>query len=480
MRKKIIVLAIIITMIPLLSFGQSARKPVSKISFDFMDADVRNVLRVLTEVSGKNIVISDDVKGKVTIKLENVSWDDALDLIVKTNDLAMLEEGNIVRIVTAKRLADLRERERKERLDFLKEKQEKERLGEEFVTETIFLNYTTAGEVEKVIRAQSSAQLQASAGKDQVPANRGLLSEYGTITTVAWSNALIIRDSKENVAQIKKMIRDHDFAPAQVQIEARIVQASSNFSKELGIQWGARYNGQISGEKVQLAGARDAGTTSTSTSYLSNTGTTLMRDNVVQSAYNVNLPATVGLGHGGTLGVFIGSVADSLQLDVQLSALEEDGKGKIISNPKVVTADNKPAVIKQGQRVPYQTVSQSGTQTEFIDAALSLEVTPQVTKDNNIKLRIKATKNRPLFTTNPPTLDIKEATTEVIIRDGETAVIGGIYEKEDDSAEYGIPALRRIPLLGWLFKKETKTDTKSELLIFITPTIIKNLYKEEG
>jgi type IV pilus assembly protein PilQ len=480
MRKKITVLAIIITMIPLLSFGQPARKPTPKISFDFMDADIRNVLRVLTDVSGKNIVISDDVKGKVTIRLENVSWDDALDLIVKTNDLAVLEEGNIVRVVTAKRLADLRDRERKERVDFLKEKQEKERLGEEFITETIFLNYTTASEVEKVIRAQSSAQLQASAGKDQAPANRGLLSEYGTITTVGWSNALIIRDSKDNVAQIKKMIKEHDFAPAQVQIEARIVQASSNFSKELGIQWGARYNGQITGEKVQIAGARDAGSTSTSTSFLSSTGTTLARDNVVQSAYNVNLPAAVGLGHGGTLGVFIGSVSDSLQLDVQLSALEEDGKGKIISNPKVVTADNKAAVIKQGQRVPYQTVSQSGTQTEFIDAALSLEVTPQVTKDNNIKLRIKATKNRPLFTTNPPTLDIKEATTEVIIRDGETAVIGGIYEKEDDSANYGVPALRHIPLLGWLFKKETKVDTKSELLIFITPTIIKNLYKNEG
>ncbi|HQG79095.1 MAG TPA: type IV pilus secretin PilQ, partial [bacterium] len=185
-----------------------------------------------------------------------------------------------------------------------------------------------------------------------------------------------------------------------------------------------------------------------------------------------------GPGSGGTFGIYIGSVFNSFQLDVQLSALESSGKGKIISNPKVITSDNKPAIIKQGQQIPYQTVSMSGTQTELKDAVLMLEVTPQVTKDKNVKLKIKATKDRPLpaVAAGIP-IDKKEASTELIVQDGETAVLGGIYEIEEGDSESGVPFLSKIPILGWLFKKEKRTDTKSELLIFVTPKIVKNLYK---
>ncbi len=480
MHKKVILILFVVLLVPLIVSAQTGRKVVPKISFDFVDADVRNVLRVLTEVSGKNIVVGDDVKGKITMKVENISWDAALDIIIKNNELAVTEDDSIIRVTTLKRFLDLKERERKERLEFLKEKQEKLRQGEELVTETIFLNYTNAADVEKVIKAQGAGAAPGP-GKEAI-IQRGFLSEFGTVTTVGWSNALIVRDTRENVALIKKMIKEHDFAPPQVQIEARIVQATSDFSRELGIQWGARYRSRMRGEEVEITGAKNAGNSSGSTSWTAPTGQVGLRDNTAMFPYAVNLPAAVQTGSGGTLGIFIGSITDSVQLDLQLSALENDGKGKVISNPKVVTSDNKAALIKQGQQIPYASVSQSGTQTEFKDAVLSLEVTPQVTKDNNIRLKIKATKDRPIAIPGSPVpgIDKKESSTEVIVRDGETAVIGGIYEMTEDEGEAGLPGLRNIPVLGWLFKKDTKIKQKSELLIFITPLIIKNLYKEEG
>jgi type IV pilus assembly protein PilQ len=483
MNKKSVILFFIILVVPLMVFGQTPRKAVPKISFDFIDADVRNVLRILTEVSGKNIVVGDDVKGKITMKLENVSWDTALDIVVKNSDLASTEEENVIRITTLKRYLDLKERDRKERLDFLKEKQEKMTQGEELVTETIFLNYTTAIEVERVIKGVPAAGMPGGGVQPaQGGVQRGFLSQYGTVTSVAWSNALIVKDTKDNVSQIKRMIKDHDFPPPQVQIEARIVQATTDFARELGVQWGANYASRVKGQDVQLTGARNPGTANTSTSYTSSVGLVGIRDTTATFPYNVNLPANVGVGSGGTLGLFIGGINDSIQLDVQLSALENQGRGKIISNPKVVTTNNKPAIIKQGSQIPYQTVSTAGTQTEFKDAVLSLEVTPQVTKDNNVKLKIKATKDRPITIAGSPVpgIDKKESSTEVIIKDGETAVIGGIYESDEEYSEAGVPGLSNLPLLGWLFKKNTKSNTKTELLIFITPVIIKNMYNEEG
>ncbi|MCX7857889.1 MAG: type IV pilus secretin PilQ [Deltaproteobacteria bacterium] len=465
----------ILVFLPFLLFSQESQKPL-RLSFDFIDADLRNVLRGLAEIAKKNIVIAEDVKGRLTIKLENVTWDEALDVIVKITDNVKIEEENIIRIVTRKKYDEEKERERKEREFFQKERIEKLKQGEEFVTETIFLNYTSASEVVKVLRGELTGIAPGAPGAQL----RGLLSEYGTVTPVPWSNAIIVRDTKENVALIKKMIREHDFPPAQVQIEARIVQATADFSKELGIQWGARYITKLDNRRLEIGGGKDYGSSSDTSTYTSTTDIVGFRSGTT-FPYNVNLPAAVGTGAGGVLGIYIGSVADSLNLDVQLSALESEGKGKVISNPKIITTDNKPAVIKQGQQIPYQTVSQQGTQTELKDAVLSLEVTPQVTKDNNIKLKIKATKDRPLApVVGGIPIDKKEASTEVIVKDGETAVIGGIYEIEDSDTTTGVPFLRRIPLLSWLFKKDTRMDKKTELLIFITPKIIKNYVKEGG
>jgi len=472
MCKNIIILLLVILLVPAFSFGQVSKKPVAKVSFDFMDADIRNVLRVLTDISGKNIVLSDDVKGKITIKLDNVSWDEAMDIVIRNNDLAKVEEENIIRIVSSKKFLDEKDKDRKERLEFLKEKEMKQRLEEDFVQETVFLNYVDVAEVEKVIRGDEARKI------------KGLLSPTGAITPVKWTNSLIIKDTRENVDEVKKRIKEHDIKPAQVQIEARIVQAGSEFIRDLGVQWGARYKSTIVGTDVELTGGRTgAGSIGTGTSSMSpTTGQTGVRLNPgLAFPYNVNLPAAVGAGSGGVLGIFIGSAADSLNIDVQLSALESDGKLKIISHPKVVTSDNKPAKINQGKQIPYQTVSQSGTQTQFADAVLGLEVTPQVTRDGNIRLKVKVTKDSADFnnlTVAGPTIDKREAVTELIVKDGETAVIGGIYESEDNVTDSSVPYLSKIPLISWMFKRDFKKTQKTELLLFITPRILQNLYAE--
>jgi type IV pilus assembly protein PilQ len=459
MKNAVVVLFFAIFLGPVVCFSQVSTRPQppAKISFDFIDADIKNVLRVFAEVAKKNMVIAEDVKGKVTIKLEDVSYDEALDVVLKNNDLAKIEEENIIRIVTAKKLNEERERSAKERLDYLREREAKQRLEEEFVTETVFVNYADVTEVEKMIRGETSAAAAgttnaASGTTDSVAAAqrpRGLLSPNGIITLVKWNSALIVRDRKENVDRIVRLVREHDVPPQQVQIEARIVQANTSFSKDLGVQWTANYNNTVSGRSTTTTGTVSPG---------------------------------VSTSAAGTLAVLLGSTTDSFQLDVTLAALEKDGKGKILSNPKVITSDNRPAKITQGTQVPYiNTTSTSGATVEFKDAVLELEVTPHVTKDGSIRMTVKAKKDSvdlATYSENPP-IDKKEATTELMVHDGETAVIGGIYEITQDDSDSGVPFLRHIPLLGWLFKRTEKTDSKTELLIFITPTILKNLYTEK-
>ena len=463
MSKKTMILSLLIfLLIPLLCYSQAAKKPTPKVSFDYIDADVRNVIRSLSEISGKNIIISEAVKGKVTMKLEDVYWDEALDIVTSTSGLKKAESDNIIKIMTAKEFDDDRKSKDAERDLFRKERLDRQKLGEEFVTETIYLSYTVPGDVEKMLRSSGTGAAGGAGG------GRGFLSEFGNITQVPWNNALIIRDTKENVASIAKIVKEQDRKPTQIQIDCKIVQATTNFAKEIGIQWGASYTtGQ-----TELTGARVA----------PGTGATGSRG-ATTIPYSINLPAAIGAGSGGVLGMFIGSATDSFKLDIQLSALEAEGKGRVLSNPKVVTSDNKKATIKQGKSIPYATVSQSGTQTQFADAVLSLEVTPSVTNDGYIKLDIQAKKDQADFSNQSggvPTIDKKEAITLLYVRDGETAVIGGIYERDESDAENGLPGLRHLPLLGWLFKKESSNDTKTELLIFITPRILKNMYKDEG
>lgn len=461
MSRKILLVLFVVLVVPTICLGQTARQPAPKVSFDFVDADIRNVLRVLAEVSKKNLVMGEDVKGKVTMKLDGISTSEAFDVILKSNDLAKIEEDTVIRVMTVKRFFDERDRDRKDKQEFLREKEAKEKLEDEFVAQTLFLNYADAAEVEKMIKGGKEEE-----GKER-RAIKGLLSPNGAVTLVKWNNALIIKDTRSNVEDVIKNIKQHDTPPAQVQIEARIVQASTDFSKEIGIAWGGTFKSSAGGKSVAVNGIEALGTTA-----------------ITGGAYNVNLPANVSGGttdsKGGGISLAIGSAADRWALDVQLSALESDGKGRVISNPKVITSDNVPAKISQGKEIPYQTTSQNGTTTEFKQAVLSLEVTPHVSKDGGIRLKIKATKDEPVAVSSVLAIEKREATSEVLIRDGETVMIGGIYEITDDQSVNGLPLLKDIPVVGWLFKKDSKTNTKRELLIFITPTIIKNLYKAEG
>jgi type IV pilus assembly protein PilQ len=489
MDKKIVLLLCIVLFIPTLCFGQVSRAALQKVSFDFMDADVRNVVRALADLSKRNVVIAEDVKGRITIKLDNVTVDEALDLVLRNSGFARIDEESITRVVSFKTYDEEQGRKRKERDDILKEREVKEKAGAEFVTETVYVNYADAQEVERMIRglaplAGAGATPGPAGGAAATATTRGLLTPNGVVTLVRWNSALIIKDTKENVANIVRVIKEHDIPPFQVQIEARIVQANKDFSKQLGVQWGANYRNRIRNEPVQLTGPmQPTKNDSSTTTYQSLTGNLGMRDSTVQFPYNVNFPIRDALSTaGGALGVYVGGITDSLQIDVMLQALETEGRGKIISNPKVVTSDNFRARITQGTQIPYQTVSASGTMTDFKDAVLQLDVTPHVTKDGNIRLTIEAKKDAPNFDKNFPIpgIDKKEARTELLVRDGETAVLGGIYEVSETQNESGIPVLRNIPLLGWLFKSNLKENHKTELLIFITPTILKNLYKDEG
>lgn len=450
MSRRILLILFFVFVMPTVCLGQTTRQPAPKVSFDFVDADIRNVLRVLAEVSKKNLVMGEDVKGKVTMKLDGISTSEAFDVILKSNDLAKIEEDTIIRIMTVRRFFEERDRDRKDKLEFLREKEAREKLEDEFVTQTVFLNYANAAEVEKMIKGGIED------GKERRTI-KGLLSANGSVALVKWNNALIIKDVKSNVDDVIKNIKQHDIQPAQVQIEARIVEATANFSKEIGVKWGGTYKTSIGGRSTTVNAGNDA------------------FDFLGDSAANGSIAMAIG-----------NALTDRWSLDVELAALESNNRGKVISSPKVITSDNVPAKISQGQEIPYQNTSSttSGTTTEFKEALLSLEVTPHVSQNGNIRLKIKANNDRPTNIATGDTavlaIEKKEAVSEVLIRDGETVMIGGIYTVNEDQGVSGLPFLKDIPVFGWLFKNNSKSSEKRELLIFITPTIIKNLYKAEG
>jgi type IV pilus assembly protein PilQ len=473
MWKKTVILVAAVILIPIICSAQLITKPVPKVSFDFVDADVRNVLRILTDISGKNLVIADDVKGKVTMKLDNISWIEAMDVVVRSSELVMLEEENIIRVITGKKFEDEKLRDSKRRDELNREKLDRLKLGLDLVSKEIKLRYASADEVKRWISGETGALAfvgmtagaplnrpgpfipGASIASGPAPAiqtPRGLLSEYGVVTVVPWNNRVItVKDIRENVEEIERRLKDLDVAPQQVQIEARFVEASTTFSRDLGIQWSARFQANVTSTRV---------------------------DKDVTVTPSVSVPAASPTG---TVGVLIGSVTDSNFLDSQLSAQQQQGKVTVIASPKVITSNYKEAKINSGREIPYQTAGQYGTNVEFKKAELELKVTPQVI-GGEIKLEIAAKNDEPdtSFPAPFPIITREITTKEVIIKDGETVVIGGIYNKNLTGTELGVPFFKDIPLIGWLFKRQTKVDNKTELLIFITPRIVKNLYREEG
>jgi type IV pilus assembly protein PilQ len=416
-----------------------------RISLDFQQADITNVLRLIAEVSGFNIVVGEGVKAKVTLKLVSVPWDQALDMLLKMNNLGMIREGNIVWIDTLTNLAKQQDEEARAKESKVK--------AEDLVTRVIYIQNITAAEVQTTLRQYLSAR--------------------GQLNVNAASNALVIQDTESRITNFVQLVRELDLQVPQVQIEARIVQADTNFARSLGIQWG------FSRASVKDGRAFIVANTVGPFAEVSTSGST----GTFQNNFLVNLPAAVpGLSAVPAIGFMTGRIGSaSSELDLRISAGELLGLTKVIAAPKITTLDKREAKIEQGESIPFQTTSLQGTQTTFVDANLTLQVTPQITSRDpkelakQILLKIRATRNFVGARSNPagPSIAKREATTQVVVRDGETMVIGGVFIDEQSNSVAGMPWLSRIPVLGWLFKNKTETIAKQELLIFLTPTIIK-------
>jgi type IV pilus assembly protein PilQ len=305
-----------------------------------------------------------------------------------------------------------------------------------------------------------------------LPKIKPLASKFGKIDSDDRTNVLIIRDLPQNIEEVKALVARLDTATPQVLIEARIVEVDTSFQRELGIQWGGSYRAG-STTRFGMTGAQDTAGASNPGAPIVAATTDPFTAASPPGNWAVNLPAAIGSGAGG--GIAFGILKDNLRLDLTLTALESSGNAKIVSSPKVVTVDNREATIEQGTQIPYATVSASGTNTQFVDATLRLKVTPHITPDGRVSMKVEAQNDSPGEATPTGQLAInkKKATTEVLILDGETAVIGGILQIARTENQSGLPWLSKIPVLGYLFRKDTNTARNRELLIFITPKIIK-------
>lgn len=399
-----------------------------KISLVFDDANIRNILQLIGEVGNLNIIAGEEVKGTVTLRLIDVPWDQALDLVMETRGLGMLRDGNVVRVLPREQIRAMRQAE----LTAVRE----ERQLEPLTTEVISVSYADLGSISGP--------------------SRDLLTDRGKITPDPRNKQIIVTDIPSNVGEIRRLVRILDTPERQVMIEARIVEANSNFSRDLGVKWGISYtpgdpgSGDISRINAGLGGS-----------------------------FIIPPPAagTVGSAGMGT-GITFGRLGvDSTVLDLRISALETAGMGKVVSTPRVTTLNGGKALISQGTKIPYQSVSDRGTETKFENAELKLEVFPVINPDNSVILDIKASNSSvgatvPTGIGNAIAIDEKKAETKVLVRDGETTVIGGIFVEDERFSEAGVPGLMKVPILGHLFKSTTRTSERRELLVFITPRIL--------
>lgn len=399
-----------------------------RVTLEFADADIRKIFQLIAEVSNLNILVGDDVSGTISIKLVNVPWDQALDVILETKGLGMKRAGNIVLIKPKEKIVSLADEE-------LAANRAYERTLD-LRTRIFDINFASVSEVEAQFKLIKSERPGSSISSDPR------------------TNRVIVTDVEPAIEKMASLLKALDIPEKQVLIEARIVEATSTFTQDLGIQWGIHYSDQ----SASMLGLRSL-----------DTGFGGAVTNVASSS---GFPSASSA--GGALGLSFGKLTNDIQVDLRLSAAAEIGQVKIISTPKVVTLNNKAAKISQGQMIPYSTVSAEGTKTEFVEAALTLEVTPHITADGSVSMKIKATNNSagnaPAGTVPP--INKKEANTELLVQSGETTVIGGIYVDTDTETDSGVPFLMDIPVLGWLFKSNNKQKTKSELLIFITPRIV--------
>ncbi len=430
--------------------GRRRRYTGARVDIDLKDADVHNVLRILADVGHVNIVTADNVKGDVTLRLRNVPWDQALDVVLQAKSLGMVRTGNMLRVAP---LADL-EKER----EMLIQKRKQELDLAPLETRLIPVSYSSATDI-------------AARAKE-------LLSARGSLSVDERTNMLIARDVPGNLNQVEELIRSLDTQTPQVLIEARIVEATSRYLRDVGIQWGGDATfSPATGNPTGLAfpnsiglvgGASDAQTPTA--------GLSPFQRNVQNPNFAVNLPAAAGTGTGGALGLTFGSINNAFNLGLRLSAAESSGMLRIVSSPRILTLDNRQARIAQGTLIPYSQISAQGVQTNFQEAKLQLDVKPHVTADGSISMHVKINRDEPDFNQTSargdPTILKREAETDLLIMDGHTAVIGGIFTRNTGRNLDQVPFFGDIPLLGLLFQRRRASDSRGELVIFLTPRIV--------
>ncbi|KPQ27008.1 MAG: type IV pilus assembly protein PilQ [Marinobacter excellens HL-55] len=412
-----------------------------KLSLNFQDIEVRSVLQLIADFTGLNLVASDTVGGSITLRLQNVPWDQALDLILKTKGLDQRQIGNVLLVAPADEIAA------REKLELETSKQIAELAPVRL--DIVQVNYAKAADIVALIQADEE-----------------LISSRGFVSSDVRTNTISVRETAQKLEEIRRLVGTWDVPVRQVSIEARIVRAQTNVAENLGVRWGgAAYD--VNGDDVISIGG-SLGTLQEA------------RDAAAGGAGNITFPGGLGVDLGvsgeGASSFAIGWGSDDFLIDLELSALETDGRAEVVSQPRVVTADRQSASIKSGEEIPYQEASSSGaTSVSFKEALLSLEVTPQITPDDKIIMDLVVNQDsRGEVTAGIPSINTNSVTTQVLVANGETVVLGGIFQSEVATQTTKTPFLGDIPYLGRLFKRTENIDERSELLIFITPKIIKN------
>ncbi len=432
-----------------------------KISLDFQDIEVRRVLQLLADFTGINMVAADTVQGNITLRLKDVPWDQALDIILKTKNLDKRRNGNVIWIAPVAELIKSEEDEAKAIAQSVK--------LAPIQTEYLRLSYAKAADVFKLVTdSRSEAGKNTGVNNQDSLALESLLSARGSIVSDDRTNTLIVNDTAQNIDKIRKMVDLLDVQVQQVMVEARIVRASTSFTKEMGVKWGILSQG-INSNNDLLVGGSDQTLWDLKTPDDEGKYTIQRPDNL-----NVDLGVT---NPAGQIAFSLISLSDFM-LDLELSALQADGYGEVISTPKVLTGDKQKAKVATGQEVPYQTTTNSASgstaTTSFKEALLSLEVTPSITPDGKVQMQLDIAKDS--IAGEAPNgeliLNKNTITTNVLVNNGETVILGGVFEQTTSNSQTKVPFLGDIPYIGRLFRKDTKSDDKQELLIFVTPRIV--------
>jgi type IV pilus assembly protein PilQ len=431
------------------NLGNRSRWRGERIDIELQDAPIKDVLLLFSDIGRVNIIAGPEVEGEVTMKLSAVPWDQALDIILRSLNLGMVQEGNVIRVATQAGL----EEERRKAIEEANAQVQLKPLE----TRLIPLSYATV--------------------QDMLPKVQSVLSSRGSVTPDSRTNTLIVMDVAENIALAESLVGQLDSQTPQVLIEARIVEARTNWLRQLGIQWGYDFIASPgTGNPTGLLFPNSIGLAGGSGSNLSPRRGLILPGAAANPNYAVDLPATVGTGSGGAIGFSFGSLSGNLNTNLRLSAAEEEGEVRIISAPKIVTLDNTEAQIEQGVQIPISQVSAQGVNTRYVNATLGLRVTPHVTNEGAVLLDVAVQKNEADFVNTgargDPTILTKSAQSQLLITDGDTAVIGGIYTRNQAVNFSQVPWFADIPIIGWFFKNKVERDDRSEMLIFLTPRIV--------